>query len=118
MLSLAIYTNKSISQQLVDDINKTINPHGDICIFTDNIYEAVNYHTALLTSIFMEFHKGPLVFLDVNEYISYKPRLLSKHIYLYIDNIVDIADSVDRNFLAELKGVLTYRDNIMSVTNL
>lgn len=123
MLSLAIYTNKKIDKALVQDIRSAFVSNVDskifdFFIFSDDIKTVTNYDFAILSTFYMEFYKDYLIFTDLDDYLSYKDRLLTQHNFLYAQNISTLPDHTDRNLLKEFMGIFTNNNNTISMVRL
>lgn len=116
MLSLAFYTNsktdlstiKTLKQDIGDQLNIKL---FDFLLFTDDIQEVTNYDIAILPTFYMEFYKDYLVFTNLNDYLIYRNKLLTKHIILYIDNINSLPEHADRKLLQNFEHILTLKNN-------
>lgn len=119
MLSIAIYTNNNVDRNLVNSIKFLFNNYTDICLFTDSMNNISTYETAVLPSMFMEFHQGIIIFLDINHYLAYKSRLLSDNIYLYVDSYNNIDNITDRQLLKNFKQIITKnKDNMLTMVTI
>lgn len=123
MLSLAIYTNsksdlsiiRNLSDTFINELNINI---FDIFLFSDNLNEMANYDLATLSTFHMEFYKDYLIFMNLNDYLSYRDRLLTKKIFLYIKDIESLPDNVDRNLLKEFAALFTQKNGSISMVKL
>lgn len=123
MLSLAIYTNSKDDLYLIKEIQQTISKElnlyfFDFLLFTDNLVEVTNYNTAILSTFYMEFYKDHLLFTNINDYLVYRDRLLTKNVYLYINSLSSLPDSVDRNLLKDFNNIFITKDNKISMVQL
>jgi hypothetical protein len=123
MLSLAIYTNsksdiqiiRSLAQSFVQLLGLQI---FDLLLFSDNLRETTNYNIAILSTFYMEFYKDYLIFMSVDDYLAYRSRLLTKHVFLYVDSLESLPENIDRNLLKEFKCIFTKQNNTISVVKL
>jgi hypothetical protein len=77
-----------------------------------------NYDLATLSTFHMEFYKDYLIFMNLNDYLSYRDRLLTKKIFLYIKDIESLPDNVDRNLLKEFAALFTQKNGSISMVKL
>lgn len=115
MLSISIYTNNLVSKELFNKIKSAIEnieneKSSDFFIFTDDIINVINYDIAILPSIYMEFHKDIIIFMNVDDYLSYREKLISNSIYLFMQD-GSVSEMINRQMLRGIKSIITLSKN-------
>lgn len=84
--SLAIYCNDI--KKNIDLINKIKDffSKTDFVIFADNIVNVPTTEIAILLTYYMRFYHGTVVFLDIDEYLTYKDTLVGKAVLFFNKN--------------------------------
>lgn len=90
----AIYINKNDSIEHIEKIKSFILmqfPYSDIVIFCDDNI-SIDRSFSILSSFYIKFFKGSIIFTDINDYISYQEIAKLSQIYVLINSTNDIID--------------------------
>jgi hypothetical protein len=68
----------------------------DIGLVYNKIPTEIGYHYAVLPNYYLRFHKGYIIFTDIDDYLEYRTIIIGKPI-LYLQ---DIPKNISRNTLA------------------
>jgi hypothetical protein len=91
--SYAIYSDNNVDTAMVSSIYrhfKQKNPYCDFLLFSNNEYLFHNLVIASLSTFYMKFYTGIIIFTNVDDYIEYQPCLLNPA-YI-ITSIEEMAD--------------------------
>lgn len=95
----SVYTNSIIDNiDLIEKIKIFLQEDAkilDFVIFTDEIEYGVSNHS-ILSTFYMIAYRGNIIFLNLDDYFSYKDNLLAKPI-LYLDS--NNASTLDKSMI-------------------
>jgi len=86
----------------------------DIFVFSDNAKVKGFSHTAVLSSFYMRFHKDEIVFLDINDYLINKDKILA-HCSIVIEPSEIQTHKLNRKIL-ENCDLLTIHNGTLRIT--
>lgn len=89
--------------------------YDDIVIISDSIMNT-KPNWAMVSSYYLRFFPGAILFTDIGSYMAHKDMLLSKDIYLYSSPQDLLSNNVSLNMLKNTK-LVTINNNTIEIKN-
>jgi hypothetical protein len=113
--SIGIFTNNiSNDERLVLKIKEFMLSHEDqpdIFVFSDDPRTKGFSHTAILSSFYMRFYKNEIIFLNINDYLDNKDKILA-HCSVFINPSEIQQSKINRKLLQNCNLLTTHNGTI------
>lgn len=109
-IAILVNNDKINIDYILDKITQDIKI-DDVVIFSDLNNVSNIKHRAVLSSFYLKFFDGSVVFTNVDEYLTYKDQIIANEIFLVSDLQSLLSNNIDKSALVKRNTKLIPKEN-------